>query len=58
MEEFLLRQNIDRYRRLLDTGMSQIETQTISSLLAEAETKLAQLTQARAKDPVGVSRKE
>jgi hypothetical protein len=48
MEEFLLRQNIDRYRNLLETAVNEMDRQTIVQLLSEAEANLEQLKQAQA----------
>jgi uncharacterized membrane protein YvbJ len=48
MEEFLLRQNIDRYCNLLETAVNEMDRQTIVQLLSEAEANLEQLKQAQA----------
>jgi hypothetical protein len=45
MEEFLLRQNIGRYRELLlDPKLSEPQRRIISDLLSQAEEKLVVLT--------------
>jgi hypothetical protein len=47
MDQFVLAQNIKRYRNLLETSVNETERQTIQNLLDEEEAKEALQASAR-----------
>ncbi|HVZ51192.1 MAG TPA: hypothetical protein VG986_04450 [Pseudolabrys sp.] len=44
MERFVIRENIDRYRRMLDEASDEVTRRQILRLLKEEEEKLANVT--------------
>ena len=44
MQDFFIRQNIDRYRKMLETAVDENERKRIVKLLAREEVRLSQFT--------------
>jgi aromatic ring hydroxylase len=51
MQDFFIRQNIDRYQQLLETALDENERTKIVKLLAREETRLSKFTDPQSKKP-------
>jgi hypothetical protein len=51
MQDFFIRQNIHRYRKLLEAASDEIEQKKILKLLAREEVRLSQFADHQSKKP-------